>query len=322
MRRNIGFIIITFLLISVLVSGAMCQPLKKPKAGEELTGTQLKQIRTGTDALYMEFVKNVPPDQVYDTDLLTVVVNLKNKGAENIGDIDGAWFYLGGFDRNIVPFDTEGIPLSEAGVEYIPGKYELRGEEGETALTFSTQLKGLPEGTDVYDANMILTACYPYKTMANPIICIDSNPFGTYTASKACQPQTVSEAGGQGGPIIVTSVAQTPMKGKVQFKITIENKGKGKAISAEKYTTCNQIESSDYKYVNMIDGYSIGAGGLNNIKCQPDPENLRLMDERAVIVCSADIQESVPAYTTPLNIILDYHYMESTQPKKVRIINI
>jgi hypothetical protein len=328
MQRNIYLLLTAILLIGILVSGAQCTPVGKKNVKEEAPGTmQLKNIRSGTDALVMDFVKNVPPDQIYDTDVLTVAVNLRNRGAESIED---AWFYLGGFDKNIIPFDVEGIPLSETGADYIPGKDELRGEEGETAITFSAQLGqggegSLPEGTDVYEANIIMTACYPYRTVANLIVCIDSNPFGVYTSSKACVPKVVSDLSGQGGPIAVTSVDQAPMRGKVQFKIYISNKGKGKAISVDKYSTCNQIESSDYKYINMIDSYSVEASGLGEGKegkCQPDYENLRLVDDKAVIICSFDIDEAVPAYTTPLNIILNYHYMESTLPKKVRILHI
>jgi hypothetical protein len=326
MRRNIYILIIAISLIGIMVSGAQCTTLGKKKVSteDEPTTMQLKNIRAGTDGLVMDFVKNVPPDQVYDTDVLTVAVDIQNRGAENVED---AWFYLGGFDRNIVsfmPFDVEGMPLSEGifGVDYIPGKNELRGEVGETVVTFSADLEGLPEGTDVYEANIIMTACYLYKTVANPIVCVDPNPFGVYTSAKACTPSVVSDLGGQGGPIAVTSVDQMPMRGKVQFKIYVSNKGRGKAISAEKYSTCNQIESSDYKYINMIDSYSVEAGGLGEGVCQPDTENLRLVDDKAVIICNFDIDEGVPAYTTPLSITLNYHYMDSTTPKKVRIIHV
>lgn len=324
MGKNNYLIIMIVLLVGMLVSGAACDPLsKKPsKEVDELSKYDLKNIRSGTRGLEMKFVKNIPPDQVYDTDYLTAIVNIKNKGAENVED---AWFYLGGFDTSIVPFDTRGIPLemTDAAYDYIPGKDELGGEEGEITLTFTTQLGGLPEGTDVYEPNIILTTCYDYKTIANPIVCIDPNPFGVYTASKACEPRTVSTAGGQGGPIAVTRVEQSPSRGRVQFKIFIENKGQGKAIADEKFSTCNLIETTDYRYVNKLDSYTVEASGLDLIKCQPDPENMRLVNDKAVLVCSFDISPTnVPAYTVPLNIELIYNYMESTKPKKIRILNI
>ncbi|MBW2992429.1 hypothetical protein KY345_04395 [Candidatus Woesearchaeota archaeon] len=327
MKKNVYLAIISVLLIGILVSGAKCEPLRKRPSEEveEPSMLDLSQIRQGTEGLDMEFVKNVPPDQVYDNDFLTVMVNVKNKGAESVYD---AWFYLGGFDRTIVPFDigVEGIPLSETdAIEgYIPGKDELRGEEGEVVLTFGAQLRGLPGGTDVYEPNIILTACYNYKTIANPIVCIDPNPFGVYTASKVCQPRTVSETGGQGAPIAVTRVELVPSRGKIQFKIFVENKRDGKAISSDKgIDQCTMIEPIDYKYVNKIDSYNVWANGLSEIRCQPDPENLRLVDDKGVIVCSFDISpDDVPAYTTPLNIELEYNYMESTKPKKVKILRI
>jgi len=321
MRRNAYLFIIAIMITGILVSGAACTPLLKKKEVKEEPGAgELRQIRTGTEAIYMEFVKDIPPAQIYDSEELTVMVNIKNKGAENVED---AWFYIGGVDPNIVPFDVRGLSISDVSLEgYLPGKDELRGEEGESVLTFTALLRGLPQGTDVYEPNLIVTACYDYKTVASPIVCIDPNPFGVYTASKACKPESVSIASGQGGPIAVTKVEQVPSRGGVQFKIYVENKGKGKAIADEKYDTCNLIEPTDYRYVNKIDAYSVDAVGLNLIKCQPDPYNLRLVDEKGVIICSFDVPDNVPAYTTPLNIVLEYNYMESTPPKKIKIIHI
>lgn len=320
MRKNSFVIIAVLLVIVLLVSG--CPLRKKPsKEVDELTSSEMKRIRSGTEGLVMEFVKNVPPDQIYSSEGLMAMVSVKNKGAENIEE---AYFYAGGVDPNIVDFGAdvrEGAGLKEYfKIDYIPGKDELRGEHGETVLTFSSGAASLPTGTDVYEPNLVVTACYDYKTVASPVVCIDPNPFGVYTAAKACQPKTVTETG-QGGPIVVTRVEQIPSRGKVQFKIYVENKGKGKAIYEEKFDTCNLIEPTDYMYVNKIDAYSVSLGELTPTQCQPDPYGLRLVDEKGVIICSFD-GLSGSAYTTPLKIELLYNYMESTPPKKVKIIQI
>lgn len=326
---------IVILLIGILLSG--CKGFPRRKTGEEVdepTAGDVSRIRRGTDGLEMEFVKNIPPDQVYDNEDLTIIVDIENKGAENIEDAN---FYIGGYDPNIISMGVEGfgvvydyeaqygVPLLDVSLEgYLPGKHELRGETGESVITFEGDIGGLPEGTDVYEPNFIVTACYKYSTKANPIVCIDPNPFGVYTASKSCQPKNIGETGGQGGPIAVTKVELVPSRGKVQFKIFVENKGGGKAIDEDKYEGCNLITSEDYRYVNRIDSYSVDVEGLSEIRCQPDPGNgVRLADDKGVIVCSFEItDQNTPAYTTPLEITLDYHYMKSTKPKKIKILNI
>jgi len=328
MAKNAYLIIMAILIIGILTSGAACVPWKKKttKEVEEPGTAELRNIRTGTEGLSMEFVANIPPDQIYDSETLTVMVNLKNKGAENIEEAN---FFIGGIDPGIVDFGSasrEGVGLgySDIGVDYIPGKDELRGEEGEAMLNFKGAMArgGLPQGTDVYEPEVVVTACYDYRTIANPIVCIDANPFGVYTAAKACEPKTVTDEGGQGAPIAVTKVEQVPSRGRVQFKIYVENKGGGKAISNDKFLECNRINPTDYKYVNLIDKYKVSISDTAAV-CQPDWDNLRLIDEKGVMICSFDgLDQTVPAYTTPLSIELLYNYMKSTQPKKVRILHI
>jgi hypothetical protein len=321
MKGNFYLIIITILIIAIFVSGQGCEPANKTGKDGEPSTSQLKQIRSGNDGLVMDFVRNVPPDQIYDTDTsLVLMVNVRNRGGDSV-KVGSARFYVGGIDPNIVDFGERTRAIGMDLDADLPGKDELRGEEGETVLTFEGYMTELPEGTDVYEPNIVVTACYEYRTLANPIVCIDPNPFGTYTSSKACEPRTVIDAGGQGAPIAVTSVEQIPMKGKVQFKIFVKNNARGKAISKDKgIEDCTLIEPSDYQYVNLIDSYYVEASGLSLEKCQP--EQLRLIDEKGVIICSFNVDESVPAYTTPLKIELNYDYMESTYPRKVRIINI
>jgi hypothetical protein len=329
MDKKAYFTIISILILALLVSGAACNPLKKATTQKdgEVSASDARNIRSGTDGLVMTFVKGAPPDQVYSTEGLTLMLNLQNKGAESIQD---ARFYIGGIDPNIISFGSDtglfagaGFSLSEFGIANLPGKSELMGEFGESVITFNSAAASLPEGIDIYEPDIIVTTCYKYRTIASPSVCVDPNPFGAYTAAKVCKPLSVTEAGGQGGPIVVTRVDQVPSRGKVQFKIYVENRGRGKAISNEKYDSCNRIEPTDYMYINKIDFYSVEIGGSTaSPTCQPDPQGLRLIDEKGVIICSFTVPDNNAAYTTPLKIDLEYNYMESTIPKRVRIIRI
>ena len=101
MKKNSFLAIIALILIILIFSGCAALKKKPKEIDDEPTSFELKDIRSGNDGLVMRFVDNVPPDQIYDTELLTVMIDLRNRGAENIND---GYLYIGGVDPNIVPF--------------------------------------------------------------------------------------------------------------------------------------------------------------------------------------------------------------------------
>jgi len=321
MDKKSFFVVFVLFVIFLLVSGASCPINLKKKPNPDEAANNLKfgtHIYEGNDGLVVQFVKDVPPNRVYSGEPLTIAFDVLNRGASSVGGLSGnsAYLYISGADPNIVNFG-ESVKLLE-----VPGKSEVLGDGGYTTASFDTSgIVDLPQGTDSYKPKFIGTVCYSYETNANPVVCLDANPFSAYAGEKACKVTDVSLSGGQGAPVAVTQVEQMPMKGVTQLKIHVRNVGKGKVISSSKLSTCTKSESQDYNVINRIDSYDVSVGGNAPLLCSPT--EVRLVNNEGIIICTYTFADaSVQAFTTPLNINLGYSYVESTTPKEVEILNI
>jgi hypothetical protein len=187
-----------------------------------------------------------------------------------------------------------------------------------------------------------VTACYEYQTIANPVVCIDPKLYDPFPYERACSVQSVTLASGQGAPVSVDKIETDMMKGKVLFKIAISNKGgtsaattktsilsrnvpqtgrKGTVLSSHSSVVNDCPFNLDYNDYNIVD-YFVDMTGGSIIKCSPEidgDQRIRLVDGKGTIYCYFTVPENQPAYTTPLNIVLDYNYMESVS-KNVQII--
>ncbi len=285
-----------------------------------------EKIYSGTGGLTMTFLKNNPPDKIYDTEPLSMIVGLANKG---ISDLSGTRcsLYLSGYDDNII----RGLPKSVA-CGLLEPKSTYNPEGGYVTAEFSTDHSFLlPEGLDFLDQSFMVTACYEYKTIARPVVCIDPHLHTIGAIDRACNVQDVTLTGGQGSPVSVDKVDVNMAKNKVRFKIYISNKGglvtggtsifdKGKTKAAGRrgvvfdpntnLGNCpGYLEPRDYDIVN----YVIGMGGSQGV-CYPQRDNLnkvQLVDNKAVIYCTFEVSPVITAQTKVLNIDLYYNYMDS-----------
>ncbi len=91
--RRLTLIVIVLIIISFLSIGCKRQPSPDAGRGEE--------IYKGTEGLEMNFIKNMPPDRLYDTTSLNVLLELENEGTY---DLSGSRcrLYLSGFDDRII----------------------------------------------------------------------------------------------------------------------------------------------------------------------------------------------------------------------------
>ncbi len=319
MKKKYFSVIFTILIIAILVSGARC-PVNRGNVDAEKEAEQAMKYGTdiyeGNDGLVIEFVKDVPPKRVYSGDAMTIAFDIYNMGAKST-EANDAYLYLSGADPNILKLNSQKIAL-----DAIPGKGEVLGEGGFTTETFETSGPvNIPTGTDVYRPKLIGTVCYNYETTASPVVCMDPNPFGTFSGDRACDIRDVSTTGGQGAPVAVTKIEQLPMKGSTQLKIYVKNVGKGKVIHSDKLQTCTQVGAQDYNYINKLDWYTVTIGGTDLSDCKP--ASVRLTNNEGIIICKHTFSDSnIQAFTTPVTIKLGYSYIESTNPYEVEIMNI
>ena len=325
-------VLIFVFLVLLLVCGGCKKAREEPTA---VTGITPGGAVTGTKGITMRFAKNLPPNRIYDTQPLDIVVELNNKGAYDIAGPADCMLHLSGYDETILP----GIDKDQD-CGFLEGVSVYNPDGGSTTKEFRTDTIYLPEGVDVYEPTFMLTVCYRYRTVANPIVCIDPNYYQITPQQRACAVKDVMLPRGQGAPVSVDRVDVDMMQGKVRFKIYVSNKG-GVEIKPEKrgifrkkkiaprrlgvvlspdvaVSRCPMdLEYEDYNIIR----YNVEMTGSYPIECKPQIDGeykLRLIDNKGVIYCIFPVSGN-EAYQTPLKITLDYVYMDAIS-KKVEIL--
>ncbi len=281
-------------------------------------------FHVGTEGVFMRFVDEAMPPVIYDRlganrDEFVIQVELWNKGAY---DTDVA-LYLGGFDQNIIHIPTEStedIHLMGKSLANSDGdKKEIQFPDVNGAYDGSVTI---PQGSDLYRANIQATACYEYQTEASPIVCLTPDPY-KITTSQSCVPGTITggNLGSQGAPVAVSSVVAKVIPGQVVFKIYVSN-SKGRVLAKEEATRGGKCPYDlTYLDMNFVDyevtlqgrtvTSSINPGSTEVIpNCQP--ARLRLANNQGTIFCRFPVDTAQKStYETPIQIKLNYGYMDS-----------
>ena len=113
----------------------------------------------------------------------------------------------------------------------MPGKNVYNIEGGLGNVEFKSGSIALPTGVDRYNPPLVATACYEYKTLASPEVCVDPGFYELTSEQKACQVQDFGLSGGQGAPVAVTFVNVDMVGSKVVFEIDVANVGGGRVVS-------------------------------------------------------------------------------------------
>ncbi|MBW2996104.1 hypothetical protein KY332_02255 [Candidatus Woesearchaeota archaeon] len=307
---NKRHLVISVLIILILSLSIGCK--RGPEEADEVP----EEIYKGTKGLEMEFAKNLPPNKLFDTSQLTILLDLKNKGISDLSGIK-CRLYISGIDKSIV----QGLDDDKLCASSLEPKSILNPEGGYSTQQFSTDRIDLPSHLDSLKQTILVTACYEYTTIASPVVCIDPHLYEIGPIERACIVKNVPMAGGQGGPVAVTDVdVEMAGRDRVAFNIKVSNVGAGTALhsGANVFADCpNRIDPKDY---NVI-AYDVEMSTGQKVKCSPEIEGdqrVRLVNDRGIIYCTFKITGD-SAYTTPLKITLDYNYMDSIS-KDIEII--
>jgi hypothetical protein len=201
--------------------------------------------------------------------------------------------------------------------------YEFPG--GERAyLTYNGQIVNWPPGLDQTTQHMLLTTCYQYTTFADPMVCIDPEPFSNNR--KVCQPKSRTWNGGNGAPVAVTSIEQENTPRKIIFHINVRNVGVGTVYDPGKLEKCSpyypgRVGSEDLNLVYLGDvrlgsyGLRSTSGALGGIICSPAVIRLDPKTKSGSTTCTYPIEynQIKSAYTAPLAVELWYGYSEALQ---------
>ena len=265
----------------------------------------------GTQGIVMNFIRNAPPSKFYATSgsVLPIKIELRNRGATTAnGKIK-----LTGFDTEYLSTSTKTTtPINFE----VNGRSSLNPEGGYEIIDFSLT-PSLPSDVDSYKPTFLVTACYNYKTIATPTVCIDPDPYTIKKKKKVCEIKDISLTS-QGAPVAVTKVEEDviPINQEniiVQFKITVKNVGGGKILSNK--GDCFNPDRRDLNKVSIsaeLPGYTVTC----------NPSEIRLYNNKGIAFCKTKaIEKTKPAFLSPLIITLEYQYKQSIL-KSVEIINV
>ncbi|NTV23525.1 MAG: hypothetical protein HGA85_04080, partial [Nanoarchaeota archaeon] len=184
------------------------------------SSSESKNVATGTDGITFSFSPNNPPSSIRGSKL-SVAVEYYNKGTHPVSNLV---FYLHGYDPSIL-FGGQVKSFSSPKIE---GKNEYNKIGSQSYFAQWETSINKPNGEGQFPQQLFVTACYGYKTIAEPSICIDPNQDDVSSdyAGK-CSFSVQGLGSSQGAPIAVTSVKQSIADGIIYLEIVVENKGKG-----------------------------------------------------------------------------------------------
>ena len=294
-------------------------------------------VHVGFDGLNIEFLKNTPPQKVFEGDIFPVIVRIKNNGAYSVTENNKAVFSLGvekDYTKSLQLLHKGKIDVSEgvssSAAFSLDGKSNINPIGSEDTISYNIEAGKIDPQSELHQSTVIATVCYPYETFLSSTVCIDTDVNNLRPAKKVCNAQDLAFPNGQGGPVAVTKIetrmlpaqlsAQSPGTEKIkpQFLIYVENKLPGlviKSESAREFCTKSDVSHDNYNIV-----YVDASLSNQQLTCQLDtqqknnlPGHIKLKDKKDIIRCSLEegIDRNIDTYLSPLKVILRYGYTQS-----------
>lgn len=300
-------ILLAVIIFSLMIIG--CQPI------DDYTDFSMKDIRKGNQGLEIKFLKNTPPDVLYENDPnVFISLSVANRGATHIKEgaiaIAREEDYLS-FDR----FFSNGRQIEE------PILFDLRGKTfqnrygDEIALEVEGHTKDLTL-SKFQDSLLTVTGCYDYQTILSESVCIEPDQYKNQMISKACRSEDLAPST-QGAPVNVKSVGIQSKRVNNDitrniFRIKVGNDRQGKVITkgiAEEMCssgTVRDIEGIDYRKVLDFVNVTAHLSG-KDMKCNNDGMVFLENGKSGETLCKIDTRQP-GTYVAPLVIELNYGY--------------
>lgn len=308
--KNLTIIAILSLVLLITLSGCKGPFSTGSSFGSGLgglfKGKQPEQIevynpQSGSEAISIEFIENMPPDPVYMCSDFNFGLEVKNLGATDI-DAKKSLFLIGAEDEfSFVEGTSKDLALR--------GKSALVKQGDETVVFFPATSKLFEafkrQRSLNYTTNVKAIACIPYATKANADVCI--NPDVLSKDKQGCTPQTVSLSGGQGGPVGVTKVNPqmiafgSTVKARIDVSLKkVSSEGRIYALGAlsNQCQTATQLNKVKVKVLLGSEEMTCDPSGLVNL----------YDNKESTVSCTTTLGHSSGAYTTPVTVLINYTY--------------
>lgn len=330
MKTNTKLLIINIILILFILgcSGGISIGSKKKSAEAD--------VRAGFNGLTMEFLKNTPPVKVFEGDIFPVIIKVRNNGAFNLFDNDKAVLSLGvekDYTKNVKLLESgrvtqavlEDKSIPNAATFNLEGRSKINSKGEEEVISYNVEAGKIDPQSEAHSSTVVATLCYPYNTILDTTVCIDTDISNIRPGKKVCKAQDLVFNNGQGAPVAVTKIEVNILpqvdeqKVKPQFLIFIENKGRGTVIKKDVAKDFCTKGDTTHKNINVINARAF----LSNeeLDCTPkEKENanekqalVKLKDKKELARCTLKdgVSSSLDPYLSPLRIELNYGYSQS-----------
>jgi len=299
--------------------------------GDKDTIINPEEIYSGTEGLFLSFLENTPPPQVYENENFPVAMSLENRGAN---DIQEGYLAIT-LDKDYMLLDKSSLSATQNKIRFkdidhiqfnLEGKSLLNPVGSQDKLTFSIDALQLEKMSETHRSPIIMTACYDYQTKLSQTVCIDADMYNLKVKEKACQVQDY-ELNSQGAPVAITKI-ETSMGSSEEelnprFTIYFENKGTGQTIDNNFVREACYASSKDplnFEKWNKVKAkaFLTRSGEKIQLDCDISDETrkdveVRLRDNQEKIRCLArdSFNTGARTFSTVLLIELAYGYTES-----------
>ncbi len=340
---------ILFLLVLILLFSSGCTNSDKDSV----------DFNKGIKGIEIYLLEDTPPSEIWEESSFSVLVQLQNKGASGIKDVssgtkdspEGGYVAISGYSpvyiNSMVPNTANGKNSFT-----LAAMNAYNPEGGDKIMSFRGTVGNLKNVNYAYiDQPIVATACYVYRTLLSPAICISDSSIKKIGDVCGLEDLDFKEEG-QGAPVAVTQIEHkmSPSADGLSFDnyfiLHFKNLGTGTVV---RHTTmvnedCSSKLSKEqaHEELNTIfvqefilfdDVYfKAGIGGTHGCERMDPYEQLDDKHEYdsavllnrdgegiATFSCKLDNTKiSSKPYITPLNIKLKYGYRQSVS-KTMRI---
>lgn len=274
------------------------------------------QGKAENDIVGINFVTNLPPQELSESQSFRIGLNVKNYDTAKKDVLICAWDELGDVFEGIPENSCESVKLEAAelsGENILPTDQKAYFPDKESFYSYKKL-------TDNMKTTVFADVSYNHKTKGTAQICIKKD-IDTETPGVTCDATSNEEISNTAGPIQISNLKKIifPVSGgkvNVQLQFSVSNVGSGKVINKNTVKSKEDLEPLVNLNVNL-------PGLTNNFKCNPTKDNkISFKENQKTIKCEATVNLEQDYIMHPVEITLDYGYNTMISTSSISLLKI